>query len=145
MILKLFDNEYMRCEFDDSLQVVLHRWKKAPPFEEFKANLVRALEEYKILNKTYRKLAWLADTNMLGELDAESEQWLVNEWEELLFKKGGVRIHAVILGDNLFSDYPMEKFKLDAERKFRELNIRLAVFSNQWKAYEWIRQQLFPR
>jgi hypothetical protein len=61
--------------------------------------------------------------------------------EGLLFKKSGVKIHAVILGNNIFADYPMEKFKKQAEEKFEESDVRLGVFSNEQSAYRWVSQQ----
>jgi hypothetical protein len=67
---------------------------------------------------------------------------LVEEWEDLLFVKAGVKIHAVILGKSIFADYPMENFKRDAEQKFEEYNVHLGVFSNQGEAYTWIKEQL---
>jgi len=59
----------------------------------------------------------------------------------MLFEDAGVRIHAVILGQSIYADYPMEKFKQDAEAKFEKFNVHLGVFSNQRDAYEWIHQQ----
>jgi hypothetical protein len=100
------------------------------------------LDEYNILKASYGNLAWLADTTLLGELDEETEQWLVEEWEVMIFSKAGVKIHAVILGNNIFADYPMEQFKKDSEQKFEIFNVRLGVFSNQQEAYRWIQQQL---
>ena len=141
MVRGVFDNEFLKCELDDELPVLRHRWKKSPPGEEFRSNLKLVLKEYMVLNHDYNSLAWLADTAELGELDEETELWLVKEWEDLLFAKGGVRIHAVILGASIFADYPMEKFKHDAEEKFVEYDVHLGVFSNQHEAYEWIKQQ----
>jgi len=139
MIIGIFDNEFVKCELDDSLPVLRHKWKFELPGEEFKTNLRRVLEEYEALKKTYARLAWLADTTHLGELDEGVDEWLVNVWEDLLFKKAGVKIHAVILGASIFADYPMEKFKLDAEDKFREYNVHLGVFSSEKEAYDWIK------
>ncbi len=141
MIIGIFDNEYVTCELDDLLPVLCHRWKFELPGEEFKFNVQRVLEEYQKLKEAYSRLSWLADTTHLGELDLGVEQWLVNVWEDLLFKKAGVKIHAVILGASIFADYPMEKFKLDAEEKFREYNVHLGVFSSKKEAYDWIKQQ----
>jgi hypothetical protein len=141
MIIGIFDNELLVCELDDSLPVLRHRWKKEPTGEEFRTNVQRVLAEYNTLKKSYARLAWLADTTLLGELDPETEQWLVTVWEDLLFRKAGVTIHAVILGASIFADYPMEKFKLDTDQKFKELNVHLGVFSHEKEAYEWIRQQ----
>jgi len=138
MIIGIFDNEFVKCELDDALPVLRHKWKFELPGEEFKFNLLRILEEYEALKKTYARLAWLADTTHLGELDEGVDEWLVNVWEDLLFKKAGVKIHAVILGASIFADYPMEKFKLDAEDKFRAYNVHVGVFSSEKEAYDWI-------
>lgn len=138
----IFDNEFLSCELDDSLPVLRHYWKKAPTGDQFKANLLKVLEEYKVLKQSFNDLAWLADTNQLGELDEETEVWLVEEWEDLLFVKAGVKIHAVILGESIFADYPMENFKRDAEQKFEDYNVHLGVFSSQPEAYTWIKEQL---
>ena len=141
MRIGIFENEFVKCELDDNLPVLRHRWKVAPPGEEFKFNLVRIQEEYLNLKKSYKNLAWLADTELLGELDEDVERWLTEVWEELLFTKAGVRIHAVILGASIFADYPMEKFKLDAEEKYKAQSISVGVFSNEREAYDWIKQK----
>ena len=141
MIISIFENDSVTCELDDSLPVLRHRWKREAKGEEFKSNLLMILEEFKALKHSYALLAWLADTTLLGELDEETDQWLVDVWEGLLFATGEVKIHAVILGNSIFSDYPMENFKLDAEEKFQVFNVHLGVFSNQQEAYDWIRQQ----
>jgi hypothetical protein len=140
MLLEIFENEFVKCELDDSLPVLRHRWKVSPPSEEFKANLHRILAEFKALYLSYESLAWLAHTTLLGELDEEAERWLVEEWEDLLFARAKVKIHAVILGNSIFADYPMEKFKNDAEQKFKDFDVNLGVFSNQSEAYEWIQE-----
>ena len=142
MVIPIFDNEFLFCELDDSLPVLRHYWKKATPGEQFKLNLLKVLEEYKVLRQSYKGLAWLADTTQLGELDEKMETWLVDEWEDLLFRKAGVKIHAVILGESIYADYPMENFKQDAEQKFQDYNVHLGVFSNQEEAYTWIKEQL---
>jgi hypothetical protein len=141
MIINIFENEFLLCDLDDTLPVLRHFWKRETSGEEFKENLYHVLEGYRTLKKSYAKLAWLADTTHLGELDPETEEWLVEDWEDLLFVDGGVRIHAVILGSNIFADYPMEQFKKDSEQKFEIFNVQLGVFSNLEEAYRWIRQQ----
>jgi hypothetical protein len=142
MIIPVFENDVVSCSLDDGLPVLRHHWKQAPSGEEFKNNLLRILEEFKTLRMSHSTLAWLADTRLLGELDEEIEYWLVNTWEELLFSEGTVSVHAVVLGENIFADYPMEKFKMDAETKFKKFNVHLGVFSNIEDAYKWIREQL---
>ena len=143
MIIGIFENEDVICEVDDSLPVLRHRWKRECSGELFQASLMLVLEKYRELKNSYAKLAWLADTTLLGELDPETEVWLVEDWEDLLFVDAGVRIHAVILGSNIFADYPMEKFKKDAEEKFKIFNVQLGVFSTMDEAYRWIRKQQF--
>lgn len=139
MVLLIFDNEYVTCELDDSLPVLRHKWKYNVPSEEFKVNLLKILDHYRDLAKTYQSLAWLADTTWLGELDEDVESWLVEEWEELLFANGGVRAHAVVLGKSIYGDYPMEKFKMDSEQKYASFGVRLGVFSSVSDAYDWLR------
>lgn len=141
MVMKIFDNEFVLCDLDDSLPVLRHYWKNAPSGEQFKVGLLKILEEYKTLKQSYKGLAWLADTTQLGELDEKTEAWLVEEWEDMLFAKAGVKIHAVILGESIFADYPMENFKSDAEQKFQDYNVHLGVFSSQEEAYTWIKEQ----
>lgn len=141
MIIRIFDNEILLCELDDTLPVLRHYWKASPSHEQFKLNLLKILNEYMVLCQSYSKLAWLADTTELGELEEETEDWLVDEWEDKLFAQGGVKIHAVILGESIFADYPMEKFKSDAEQKFQAYDVRLGVFSSQEHAYAWIKEQ----
>jgi len=141
MIIRIFDNEFLTCELDDSLPVLRHRWKRATDGEDFRSNLLRVLEEFKKLKSSYSMLAWLADTTLLGELDEETEHWLVEVWEDLLFAQREVKIHAVILGNSIYADYPMENFKQDAEQKFQNFDVHLGVFSSQQEAYEWIKEQ----
>ena len=141
MIINIFEDKSIICELDDSLPVLRHRWKHAMEGAPFRNYLMRVLEEYKKLKHSYSMLAWLADTTLLGELDEETEVWLVDVWEDLLFAQREVKIHAVILGNSIYSDYPMENFKLDAEQKFQNFDVHLGVFSNQHDAYVWIREQ----
>jgi hypothetical protein len=141
MIINILDNESLTCELDDSLPVLRHRWKRATDGEEFRSNLLKVLDEFKKLKHSYSLLAWLADTTLLGELDEETEHWLVEVWEDLLFAQREVKIHAVILGNSIYADYPMENFKHDAEQKFQNYDVHLGVFSNQREAYEWIKEQ----
>ena len=142
MVKRILDNEFLLCELDDSLPVLRHYWKKAPSGEQFRSNLLKVLEEYRPLSLSFKELAWLADTAELGELDEKTETWLVEEWEDLLFVKSDVKIHAVILGESIYADYPMENFKQDAEEKFQTYNVHLGVFSDQEEAYAWIKEQL---
>ena len=137
--MTLFENEYVICELDESLPVLKHRWKKAPSAKIFRENLVKIQQQYIQLAKLHDNLAWLADTQSLGEVDEETEKWFSEVWDGLLFNQAKVKIHAVILGEDLFAEYPMEKFKMDAEEKFKLLGVQLEVFSDEEEAYDWIR------
>ncbi len=139
MIRAIFENDLLICELDDSVPVLRHRWTKEPTDEQFENGLIELARQYPDLKKSYKNLAWLADTKLLGELSPEVERWLENTWEEVLFRESGVTIHAVILGENIFADFPMEKFKMDAEEKYNSLNVHLGVFSNQKTAYDWMK------
>ena len=139
MIHFIFENDYVICELDDSVPVLKHRWKEETPGEIFRKNLITIQQHYVELVKDYPHLAWLADTQLLGEVDEETEKWFTNVWEDLLFNQAKVKIHAVILGDDFFAEYPMEKFKMDAELKFYKQGVLLGVFSDEQDAYDWMR------
>jgi hypothetical protein len=139
MITNIYQNELLTCELDDSVPVLRHRWLKEPTDEQFENGLIEIARIYRAHRKSYKTLAWLADTEMLGELSPAVEKWLENTWEDVLFKESGVTIHAVILGASIFADFPMEKFKMDAEEKFKNLNVHLGVFSDLKSAYSWIK------
>ena len=142
MTTNIYQNELVTCELDDSVPVLRHQWIKEPTDGQFQNGLIEIARLYRGLRKSHKNLAWLADTKMLGELSPAVEEWLENVWEDLLFRETGVTIHAVILGASIFADFPMEKFKMDAEEKFINLNVHLGVFSNQKAAYDWIRSLL---
>jgi len=137
--MTLFENEYVICELDESVPVLKHRWKKATVGKVFRENLVKIQQLYVKQSNHHSNLAWLADTQLLGEVDEETEKWFSEVWDDLLFNQAGVKIHAVILGEDLFEEYPMEKFKMDAEEKFKVLGVQLEVFSDQQEAYDWMR------
>ncbi|HNP96338.1 MAG TPA: hypothetical protein PKJ63_11945 [Cyclobacteriaceae bacterium] len=139
MVQLIFENEYVVCELDDSLPVLRHRWKKETPGEIFRENLVAIQKQYLKLSKVYDYLAWLADTQALGEVDEETEKWFKDAWEDLLFNEAQVKIHAVVLSEDFYAEYPMEKFKLDAEDKFKSQGVQLGVFEEEEEAYDWIR------
>ena len=134
----IFENEWVSCSLDDSLPVLKHTWKKETPGNVFRENLIKIQEYYVEFKKEYDRLAWLADTQLLGEVDEETEKWFADTWNDLLFVKSGVEIHAVILGEDFFAEYPMEKFKMDAEQKFKNTGVQLGVFTDEEEAYDWI-------
>lgn len=139
MSTKVFETDWVICEVDDSIPLLRHRWIRKPSSKEFRSGLKAVLTEYNQLSSKYKDLKWLADTEMLGELSTEDEKWLTNEWDDMLFREAGVKVHAVILGHDIFADYPMEDFKMSSARKFTELGVKLEVFTDEESAYEWLR------
>ena len=45
MIIGIFENEFVKCELDDGLSLLRHRWLKEPSAEEFKKNLAPKYQE----------------------------------------------------------------------------------------------------
>lgn len=136
----IYHNEYVEVFLDNSIPVLAHRWVKEPPGYEFKKNLSSILDIYKKERKNYPDLKWLAYTSELGEVSEEIEEWLNNEWDRMLFEEAEIKVHAVILGEDLFADYPMEKFKLTAEDKFKNKGVKLGIFASEEEAYKWIKK-----
>ncbi|MEL7003938.1 MAG: hypothetical protein AAFN93_14545 [Bacteroidota bacterium] len=136
----ILDTPYFTCELDESIPVLKHKWLQAPPDEVFKNGLIEILGEYRKVKGGYKDLKWLADTKLLGELSEEVEQWLVSEWNHMIFDEVGVKVHAVILGSDIFADFPMEKFKMSSEKKFQHQGVKLGVFGDNEQAYDWLKQ-----
>ena len=134
----LFENECVICELDDEVPVLRHRWIIKPSSEEFRSGLLEMQKIYLGLKPEYKNLKWLADTELLGELPLDDENWLTTVWDNKLFNEAGVKVHAVILGSSLFADYPMEVFKKSSARKYDEMGVKLEVFANEEKAYQWL-------
>lgn len=137
---RIFENEFVTCDLDESIPVLIHHWLMEPPVGEFKKNVLQVLEHYNRLKIDYPNLKWLADTQHLGELSEEDEEWLVTEWDRLLFNEAGLKVHAVILGEDFYADYPMEKFKQSSAKKFNELGAKLEVFLNEENAMKWLKE-----
>lgn len=135
---EILKTDILLCELSEDLSVLKHTWLKAPKKGEFQKELLAVLEVYKKLKASFPGLKWLADTQQLGELSEEDEEWLVTEWDRLLFHDAGVKVHAVILGEDFYADYPMEKFKQSSEKKFNESGAKLEVFLNEKDAMEWL-------
>lgn len=136
----VLENDLIRCELDPTLPLLKHRWVKKPTSEEFRSQLEDLQKVYIEQKKAYPNLKWLADTELLGELTADDEKWLKVVWEQLLFVDADLKVHAVILGDDIFADYSMEHFKAEADRTFAEKDVKLGVFLTEEKAYEWLKR-----
>jgi len=136
----LFQNENVICELDEEIPVLRHRWLKEPTSEEFRNGLLAMQKIYLECKPNYDNLKWLADTEFLGELNEDDENWLTSEWDHKLFAEAGVKVHAVILGDSIFADYPMEVFKKSSAQKFKNMGVKLDVFANETKAYKWLKE-----
>lgn len=140
MTREILNTEYLICELDEDLPVLRHKWLKEPAEGEFKKGLLSVLEQYQEFKTRYPNLKWLANTQLLGELSEEDEQWLVTEWDHLLFEEAGLKVHAVILGEDFYADYPMEKFKQSSAKKFTDFGAKLEVFLNEENALKWLEE-----
>ncbi len=135
----IFENERVICELDNSIPLLKHTWLRNTAGQEFRDQLIEIQKEYIKLKSDYPNLKWLADTVQLGELTSEDDEWLKTDWEKLLFVEAGVKVHAVILADDIYADYSMEKFKAATEKKYKEEGIYLGVFFIPENAYKWLR------
>lgn len=141
MSISLLEKEKIQASLDETIPVLKHKWIKNPTGSEFRQQLLELKEIYLEQKEKYPDLMWLADTQSLGELTYEDEKWLEEVWENELFVKAGVKVHAVILADDIYADYSMEKFKMMADRKYAEIGIKLGVFMDEDSAYEWMKSQ----
>jgi hypothetical protein len=133
----LFESKYLVCYFDEDEKIVFHKWLGKAKGEDFRGGLMKVREMYLNLKKNSPVLHWLGDTRLLSVLPLEDQKWLDETWNELLFVKAGVKSHAVIIGNDIFAKYAMEKFKKTMNVKYAGRNILLETFSNEDEAYKW--------
>ncbi len=134
------ENDLVKCELNPDIPVLVHRWLKKPTSEEFKNQLLEIRHIYIEKKKDVPNLKWLADTELLGALTTDDENWLEEEWDKLLFEDAGLKVHAVILGNDIFADYSMEEFKRDAEKAYTDKGVKLGVFLDAESAYDWLKE-----
>lgn len=136
----LLENEFIVVDIDSTVPVMKHKWLQEPSPEEFKIQLLALQKLYISQKDQYDELKWLADTKLLGQRSYEEEQWLEQTWEKLLFEEAGVKVHAVLLGDDIFADYSMEKFKALAAKRYEEAGVKLGVFLIEENAMKWLNE-----
>jgi hypothetical protein len=136
----LLENEWIRVKIDEDVPVLIHQWLQEPSPEVFKEELQSVQKIFLDKKNEFVGLKWLADTKLLGQRSYEEEQWLEQTWEKLLFEDAGVKVHAVILGDDIFADYSMEKFKAMAAKHYEEKGVKLGVFLTEENAMNWLKE-----
>ena len=134
---ELFKEPYVECYFDGEAHVLFHIWLKRPTSEQFRNGLKRVYDEFLKHKEKHPCIHWLADTRNLGVLSLEDQGWLEKVWNEMLFVKAGVKTHAVIVGNDVFAKYAMEKFKKTMTEKYASQNLHLGTFPTKESAYTW--------
>ena len=57
----------------------------------------------------------------------------------MLFNKAGVKSHAVIIGNDVFAKYAMEKFKNSMQELYADKRLHLETFPDKDAAYQWFK------
>lgn len=136
----VFNEPYLECFFDEDDRVLFHVWKRKPTSDEFRGGLTKVYNAYIEHQKTQsRPIHWLGDTREMGVLSMEDQGWLDKVWNEMLFIKAGVKVHAVLIGKDVFAKYAMEKFKKNMNEKYAAQNLRLDTFEDKEAAYTWFK------
>ena len=136
----LFKEVTLECFLDSDARVLFHIWYGKPTSHSFRDGLMRVCNEYIIHKKNFdTPLHWLADTRSLGVVTVDDQGWLQRVWNETLFVKAGVKSHAVIIGDDVFAKYAMEKFKKTMQEQYADKNLHLETFEDKESAYKWFK------
>ncbi len=105
----LFSEDYLECFLDEHYNVLFHKWLRKPSSEEFKNGSTKVYEAFVEHKVNYTMLHWLGDTQDMGVVSMDDQQWLDNVWTDMLFMKAKVRSYAVIVGEDVFAKYAMHK------------------------------------
>jgi len=133
----IFDLDYLTCTLDDEAAVLFHSWKRKATAEEFEAGLLKVYKVYLEQKPKFKKLHWLGDTRNVGVLSLKTQKWLDEVWNETLFVKAGVTSHAVLVGEDVFVKYAMQKFAAHAEKLYSDQHLKMGVFATEKEAYDW--------
>lgn len=136
----LFENEFVKCQFDEENKILRHIWIANAKGDDFRNNLLKILDSYKILKKDNPVLHWLGDTSKLSVMSLTDQKWLDETWNELLFVDAGVKTHAVIVSADAFAKYAMEKFNKTMNQKHADNDVISKTFKDEETAYEWFRE-----
>lgn len=135
----LFEEEFLLCKFDEENKILYHIWLDKVKGDLFRNSLLRVLNYYKNLKTEHPILHWLGDTRNLSVLPLDDQKWMDETWNELLFVDAGVKTHAVIIGNDAFAKYAMDKFKNTMNQKYESQNIALETFKDEAAAYSWFK------
>lgn len=136
----LFEEDHLVCHFDEENRIIYHIWRDKAKGDKFRNGLLKVYDAYIALKKEHPGLHWLADTRKLSVLPLGDQQWLDATWNELLFVQAGVKTHAVIIGDDAFAKYAMEKFKNTMNERYSNQKIKLETFKDEPEAYTWFKK-----
>lgn len=136
----LFEQKSLICYLNEEEKVIFHRWLDKSKGEEFRSGLMRVYEEFVNLKKSMPVLHWLGDTRNLGVIPMEDQKWMDDVWNQLLFEKAGVKTHAVIINNDVFLKYAMQRFCQTMTQKYSAQKIQLATFTTEQEAYGWFRK-----
>ncbi len=135
----IFKEEYLECFHDEENNVLMHIWLRKPSSEEFREGLINVHRTYIKYNNPESPLHWLGDTRDMGVLGLEDQQWLDAVWNKMLFVEAGVKAHAVIVGNDVFAKYAMEKFNKAMQEEFAAQKVFLDTFVDKESAYDWFK------
>lgn len=136
----LFEQKGLVCYFNQEEKVVFHKWLEKAKGENFRAGLLKVCDEFMKLKKDHPVLHWLGDTRNLGVLPLDDQKWLDEVWNGHLFEKAGVKSHAVVINNDVFLKYAMQKFCNTMNQKYAAQKVQLATFTSEEEAYQWFKK-----
>ena len=136
----LFKEACVECFLDSEARVLFHVWTSKPNGSQFRDGLTKVFNEYQKHKAEFdTPLHWLGDTRLLGVVTIDDQGWLQKVWNDMLFSKAGVKTHAVIIGNDVFAKYAMEKWKLAMRELYVDKNLHLETFPDKDSAYKWFK------
>lgn len=138
---EIFKEPYLECFYDEDANVMFHIWIRKPASDELRTGLTRVCNEYmKLKNARGSNIHWLGDTRKFGVVSVDDQGWLEKTWNEMLFVKADVKTHAVIIGNDVFVKYAMDKFKNNMMEKYKDRNLHMETFPEKDGAYKWFKE-----
>ncbi len=126
-----FDSSYLAIEFNETLPIVLMRWKTITTSNELHSGLEKGLQLIKEKNLNL----WFADVQKLGAISEDDQLWSNEEWFPRAIA-GGIKRMAIIVSSDIFNQMTGEEIMSNVP----QIGFTSQFFKDETSALNWLKE-----
>jgi len=126
-----FDSSFLSIEFNETLQIVIMRWKTITTSQELRTGLNKGLQ---LVNEKKLNL-WFADVQKLGAIAEEDQKWSNEDWFPRAIG-AGIKKMAVIVSSDVFNQMTVEEIMSNAP----QIGFTSQFFEDEATALSWLKE-----